>query len=417
MSPYLQAFQQLDRWLYQHRHWWQFQPFHHVTSRWVDDAPQLHARIGAWSADDALAMSADLPALAELLHPMVENADLGLRVEAALIDLPDRPMPSRSASEPIHKQPNELVVSEAVKYKVGGRKWQQIMAFANMLPAPGHVPEVLEWCAGKGHLGRLLAANHYRLTSLEWQSALCDSGRQLAQHADVQQTFHCCDVLHDNTDDYVKHGVHAVALHACGDLHTRLIRQVVNGGAEGLSIAPCCYNLTQQSIYQPLSSFASANSPLRLARADLALPLRRTVTAGAREQRQRDQELLWRLAFDSLQRGLTGSNHYMPLPTIPKAHLKADFGAFCAWALAMKKITDVKVNQSDVEQALAAGRDRVVAVRQMEMVQALFMRPLELWLLLDMALVLEEKGYQVALAPFCEFSLTPRNWLLQAVRA
>jgi len=56
-------------------------------------------------------------------------------------------------------------------------------------------------------------------------------------------------------------------------------------------------------------------------------------------------------------------------------------------------------------------------VRNLELVRGLFRRPLELWLLLDRALLLEEQGYRVHLGTFCPSELTPRNILLLAERS
>ncbi len=55
-------------------------------------------------------------------------------------------------------------------------------------------------------------------------------------------------------------------------------------------------------------------------------------------------------------------------------------------------------------------------MRNLELLRALFRRPLETWLLLDRALYLEEQGYRVTLGTFCEPTLTPRNALLLAHR-
>ena len=60
------------------------------------------------------------------------------------------------------------------------------------------------------------------------------------------------------------------------------------------------------------------------------------------------------------------------------------------------------------------GWQRLAEVRNLELVRGLFRRPLELWLLLDRALLLEEQGYRVRLGTFCPSQLTPRNLLLLA---
>src|SRR5690554_3551804 len=63
---------------------------------------------------------------------------------------------------------------------VGGRKWQQIEAFIQHLQIASQ-DNLLEWCAGKGHLARALARQHTApVTALEWQAALCEEGRHLA---------------------------------------------------------------------------------------------------------------------------------------------------------------------------------------------------------------------------------------------
>ncbi len=70
------------------------------------------------------------------------------------------------------------------------------------------------------------------------------------------------------------------------------------------------------------------------------------------------------------------------------------------------------------EQALeAAGWKRLAMVRNLELVRALFRRPLELWLLLDRCLYLVEQGYSVRLGEFCPTSLSPRNLLILAERS
>jgi hypothetical protein len=46
-------------------------------------------------------------------------------------------------------------------------------------------------------------------------------------------------------------------------------------------------------------------------------------------------------------------------------------------------------------------------------VRFLFRRPLEIWLALDRALLLQEQGYAVQLGTFCAPHVTPRNLLIQ----
>lgn len=52
----------------------------------------------------------------------------------------------------------------------------------------------------------------------------------------------------------------------------------------------------------------------------------------------------------------------------------------------------------------------------MSLIQLVFQRPLEIWLALDKALYLEERGYRARLLEFCAKSVTPRNILLCAYK-
>jgi hypothetical protein len=55
---------------------------------------------------------------------------------------------------------------------------------------------VLDWCGGKGHLGRLLAlAWEVPVHTLEIDPGLCVAGTDLAVRAKVNQTFVVADAL------------------------------------------------------------------------------------------------------------------------------------------------------------------------------------------------------------------------------
>ncbi|MGR5470555.1 methyltransferase, partial [Vibrio astriarenae] len=72
---------------------------------------------------------------------------------------------------------------------------------------------------------------------------------------------------------------HAVALHACGDLHVRLMQYGCERGVAAMTISPCCYHLIQEAQYQPLSELGKASS-LTLSKQELRIPLQQTVTGG-----------------------------------------------------------------------------------------------------------------------------------------
>lgn len=299
------------------------------------------------------------------------------------------------------------------------RKWLQIEAFASALysGAQGAFAQTqswLDWCAGKGHLGRYLAWPEARLQCLEFNPALIGSGQAISQKylAHAQHTL--CDVMSIESKGPLQGSDAVVALHACGDLHTHLIRQVSLQQTAALALAPCCYNRTQTQYYQALSSQGQA-SQLHFDLDDLGLPLMATVTASTRERRLRDQSMAWRLAFDLLQRELRGEDSYLPTPSLAAAWFSKTFAQWCIDLAALKALPSVpEQNWVALE---AAGWQRLAEVRNLELVRGLFRRPLELWLLLDQALFLQEQGFSVELGEFCAQRLTPRNLLLLARRS
>lgn len=155
----------------------------------------------------------------------------------------------------------------------------------------------------------------------------------------------------------------------------------------------------QRFEYQPLSD-AAKGSALQLSLDDLSLPQTETVTAGERVRRQRDTSMARRLAFDQLQRQITGRDEYLPTPSLPSAWLEKTFAQYCIDLAALKHLSTA--GSPDWQALEAAGYQRLAQVRNLELVRSLFRRPLELWLALDRALFLVQKGYEVRLGTFCD---------------
>ena len=267
----------------------------------------------------------------------------------------------------------------------------------------------LDWCAGKGHLGRRLLQPGQRLTCLEYDPALIASGQALSDRHDLPATHHLQDVM---VDVAIQPEHTPVALHACGDLHVRLLQLASAAGCKQLALAPCCYNRITADRYQALSAAGRA-SLLQLSIDDLGLPLSETVTAGNRVRQQRDTSMARRLGFDQLQRQLRGCDDYLPTPSLPASWLDKPFADYCQELASLKGLSTGEQNWPALE---AHGWQRLAEVRNLELVRGLFRRPLELWLVLDRALFMVEQGYNVEVGSFCEPSLTPRNLMVLAER-
>ena len=392
-----QRFAELEAFLLAHQALWREKPFVQRTLAWEAAHPALAGWLRGRSLEQAEALHNHPEQLLDAPAPFPELAARAAEL-AAVGPLPAAALASLPASFSVD---------------VPGRKWQQIDAFAASLDFRQPVHHWLDWCAGKGHLGRRLAHAGTPLTCLEYDAALVADGQRLSRRLALDARHLEQDVLAASAEGRL-HAAHTpVALHACGALHMRLLQLASRGGCRQLAVAPCCYNRIDAERYAPLSQLAQA-SPLLLGRDDLGLPLQETVTAGSRVRRQRDHSMARRLAFDCLQRELRGVDAYLPTPSLPPAWLHKPFADWCRDLAALKGLPAPAAR--DWTALEARGWQRLAEVRNLELLRGLFRRPLEVWLLLDRALYLEEQGYAVRLGTFCAYRLTPRNLLLLAER-
>ncbi|MCP4326602.1 MAG: methyltransferase [Alteromonadales bacterium] len=390
---YSKLFSQLDQYLNELNGYWQFEAFHLSDYSWAKTNPALSEFLDTLS-ESQLQQYQHSP---EQLYPLL----------IAFIK------PLRAFTDPLFTtkriKTNDLEVPFWLTTGIKGRKWSQISAFADQVDKRH---PVVEWCAGKGHLGRLISwQNGLPVTSIEWQQTLCDLGQAEATKMQVQQKFKQADVLKGEADSCIEKNCHGVALHACGDLHLRLIKLAKQRKPAQLTISPCCYHLTEQMVYQPCSK-QGETSPLKISKQLLKLAVSKQVTTGKRQSRLSEKEVLWRLAFDELQKFCLETGDYCPLPSFPKALLSGEFSEFVKWAMDKKSLTFNRPKQ--LQPFLELAQKRLNKVRRMELISQFFVRPLELWLVYDRALSLQESGYQVSISTFCDEQITPRNLLIQA---
>lgn len=293
---------------------------------------------------------------------------------------------------------------------VPGRKWQQITQFCQALPELHH--PVVDWCAGKGHLSRAIQQSKQQtVLALERDSTLCTAGEQLANKHGSEVAFLALDIMKELPESLLRTDLCHTALHACGQLHIRLLEACSEAQAKTIAIAPCCHHKISGTHYQALSKIGRKQA-LMLTKNDLQLTQEHTVTAGKRVRTLRNTEQLWRLGFDELQKHIGYSANYLALPSINKAIFSKDFQHFCQWAAEHHKIT--LPTTLDYPHFLAIAENRLQRARRLELLRKLFRRPLEHWLILDKSIFLQEKGYRVEVSQFCESQLSPRNLLIFA---
>lgn len=335
-SALQQRLHALDRLLTAFADLWKPQPYKDCFPAWCNTFPALAAEVSALEGSDVADLAGSDSALIALVARHLPDVAVLKELtcfEAAAV-IPRPPM------------------SRHFDWEVPGRKLAQIGAFAAAVGAP-RAP-VLEWCSGKGHLGRLFALAHEcDVVSLELDADLCEHGRRLAQRARAaRQSFVAANARADDSAGLVA-GRHALALHACGDLHLGLMHGAVRHGAVALDIAPCCYHKTESDRFVSLSGEGN----LVLSRDDLRLAASNVVTASPRVRALRRREAMFKLGHANLFRA-----------------------------------------------------------ERLSLVRLAFRRALEAWLVLDRARFLEQRGFRVDVSVFCPPTLTPRNLLISARR-
>ncbi len=386
-----ERFLELQSLLAAHEALWRPAPFRVRRPGWCDERSALAEAVLALDSA-ALARYADDPAACGAwLAPWLPVVDR-LGALSALPALPSRPLPA---------------CAPHFDWSIPGRKREQIEAFAAHRPVE-RAP-VLEWCAGKGHLGRRIAlADRVPVASLEIDPVLCADASRLAARAGAEQAVLCADALDDSSRSHL-HGRGVLALHACGELHRSLVRSAERDGARSYRIAPCCYARGAENGYRPLSRAAS----LPLDADALRLAVTETVTAPRNVRARLARDQAWKLGFIALREAIEGGAPRTFRP-VPKGWLAGGFAAF-GEALAQREGVRLPA-RVDWAHWQAVGEGRRDEMRRFELVRHAFRRALEMWLVLDLALGLEEAGFDVEVGSFCPRSLTPRNLLVIAER-
>jgi hypothetical protein len=389
-------FAALSNLLLAQQHWWRPRAFFVEQLPWEIAAPELARQLRVMPLAESERLAADDAALAEFLAPWIPSA-------AQLASLCAVPSFAQSAHIKSSREP----------VGIPGRKWQQIQAFVDALATTQ--PSAVEWCAGKAHLGRWYAhCGGAVVDALEWNGELVESGNRLSAQMRLPVAVHRCDVLSPDAEHYLLHDRQVLALHACGQLHVQLLQLCASRlPVQQLALAPCCYHLNPHAIYQPMSNAARAID-MPLSKLDLHTAVQERVTSPEREQRRRRQLQAWRLGFDRLQRDVRGTDAYLPTPSQSTAVLRDGFEHYCRCMAALKQISLPDAIEYARYEKL--GMQRFVKVNALDLPRILFRRALELWLVIDRALLLVEHGYRVELGTFCERALTPRNLLIRACR-
>jgi hypothetical protein len=391
---YQEAFKQLDQLLIEFQPVWRAKPFVQDSLPWQNQYPHLYI------------------ALLELNDEQLQS----LEDETCLLDWMIAYLPQLSVVSTLRIPRFDGELMNMVKFAdvgIPGRKKQQIVGFASAVKSfavSGGF--IVDWCSGKGHLAKHL---HYvtgqSVRCLEYDKVLCEAGQSEAAKLNYDIRFIEQDVLQPIDAKLLESANLHTALHACGDLHVTMIKTAVKAGSSQIALSPCCYHLAKNDHYQMLSERAK-KSDLSLSKDDLRLAVLQTVTAGNRVKRLREQELVWRIGFDLLQRQVIGAEQYQTMPSFNKQCLSGSFDDFCHFMAQQLQLELPKCIDSDA--LLHKAKLKHQKILRLEKVRLAFRKAMEYWLLLDRALFMQEQGYEVDILAFCDEKASPRNTLILA---
>lgn len=389
-------FYELSGLLKQTQHLWKPVAFHETSITWLTSLPSLAVQLQSLSAGDI-----------ERFH--YDPYLLISRLQVFIPELTQLHILSELPSAASHPKP---IVDPRFYSGMPGRKWDQVRALCACMDHT--TSPVLEYCAGKSHLGFYIEQSlQVPVVSLEWQAQLVAHANDRARRENRNLQAHAVDVMNDACEAFFTNQAQVVALHACGQLHERMLSLCISKGVPKILLAPCCYHKRREDQYVPYAATGKQND-LGLHKNDLHTAVMETVTASASQMRQRKTLQTMRLGFDLIQRDVLSHNTFLPLPSMALSWSRMNFEDFCVyWA----KEKNIRLPQTmNWTRYWQRADQRFHQVSALDLVRALFRRPLEVWLNLDKALWLEENGYAVSVNTFCDRDVSPRNILLQAMR-
>ncbi len=378
----------LSRW----RSVWEHRPYVAPEPPWRDALPELVRHLESLPKEAIEAVEDGRDALPARLLPWQE----ALGALCALPKVPARHLPPPTDPE--------------LRRGMSPRKWQQVLDLgAAARAAADEAGFWLDWCAGKGHLGRTLSLQDGRRAHLlELESDLCAAGAARAAALGAHCTFHAGDALAPAAAHQVRPERHAVALHACGGLSDALLRASANAGA-GLTIAPCCpHRHRPDGLWHPWASSALPPLPARV----LRLATAQESVASPHRRELRTREMVFRWGLDLLRREADGVDHYRPVGACPRGWSRAGFETFVSEASRQHHLA--LPTRWSPQQVLAAAEAHVTRARALALARAQFRRPLEIFVWLDRATWLHEQGQDVHLGLFTDPRNTPRNLAIVA---
>jgi SAM-dependent methyltransferase len=294
---------------------------------------------------------------------------------------------------------------QAPTHRVTERKRQQVAAFAAAVaPRAASAARVVDVGAGHGHLTRHLAeALQIEALGLERDPALVATARALNAPAQFEAVDLFADPPAFRADDLV------VGLHACGELSDRLVQHAAEAGA-AVAYASCCLHKRTDAARMPLVPPPElATSTLCLPRGVLGLGnialgrfgVEATLAENLAARRKR-AAVVALLALRGLEippgselRGVNRRRAQAPLPEL------------VARVLEVRGLAPA--TPSELHEAERRGTEAHAQHRRWSVARRMLGRVVEIYVNLDRAYFLVQRGYHAHIGTLWPAEASPRN--------
>lgn len=313
--------------------------------------------------------------------------------------------------------------------KVKSKKRHEILLIADFLKSLNekiHFAHLVDIGGGVGHLSRVMAHYHnIECISLDINSEFQEIGKKrIEKYPAPKPHKNVTFINHDFTNKlapqitkeiFTKNSF-SLGLHTCGPLALRHMEVASENGTKGLINFGCCYYKMTPETDLNLSSYAK-KSGLALSVYSLSLASRGHSSMDYESFLLKRRVKDYRYAIHLLMVNKLGQK---TLQSVGEANEKEYWGSFSDYAL--KRIDSLKIKHnlsaSDVDDFYNDPelQNYLDYLYMCNIIRWQYGRALELYLLLDRAMWLEEKGLNTELLEFFDPQLSPRNIALIATR-
>lgn len=294
------------------------------------------------------------------------------------------------------------------------RKRAQVDAFAELVvPLCAGAARVVDVGSGHGHLTRELAERvPLPVVGLERDEELATRARALPSTA--TPAFAITDVVRDGLA--LSRGDCVVGLHACGELGDVMVERAAAAGAR-IALVGCCLQKRRATSRRSMCAQGELEAPLDLPRRMLGLS--NLVARDGGVEATRAQNLAARERRLALNRLLSAGREPLRLGAeIDGLNRRAAHDALPVLVARAFAVRGLPAPPSTaIDEAARWARVQSALARRLSLPRALLARVLEVFVLLDRARYLEERGYDVRAGVLFDAAVSARNLALVADRS